>query len=474
MRRRWWIWAAALCLTLLVAAVMVTSSFRQPISRPNRVPSPARRATQLRVPPPLFGKWYVEALRGVRDLEERDAAALEKHLRNQPGDEVARLKLMAYAIRGDQTGSPESRERRARHALFLVDHNPRSEILHSPYSMFLPGQLTDDEYRRAKSLWERAVTANPADARVAWNAAAFYRELDPQRYQEFLAKAVELDTANPHYGRELGLRYAQAVVEVGRAGKLETSAAAVAALRQLDESQSAGVVEAAVRLLQSEYNTSLMFGRENRQMGELARRLFRRAEILNPELDRVWVYPQLDPKLVGSMAPGAASRPSDDWVREAEKLVRRLGVEAFPELPEIVADTLVQRGCRIPQGRHEAERANVVRGEFFAKGQRAWAVLCSAGGYSSILLFRSDTDSTPDELAKAEDKNYFQNEGTGYFYSREIRPVGRDFVVGHYRAYGGPKPPPIDHQGIDDAFLEKASVTHYWHDGKWLRLQGAD
>jgi hypothetical protein len=44
----------------------------------------------------------------------------------------------------------------------------------------------------------------------------------------------------------------------------------------------------------------------------------------------------------------------------------------------------------------------------------------------------------------------------------------------HYRAYGGPKPPNIDHQGIDDAFIEKASTTHYFHQGKWLKLTGAD
>ena len=44
----------------------------------------------------------------------------------------------------------------------------------------------------------------------------------------------------------------------------------------------------------------------------------------------------------------------------------------------------------------------------------------------------------------------------------------------HYRAYGGPEPPPIDHHGIDDAFLEKASVTWQdFHQGKWLQLQGA-
>ena len=44
-----------------------------------------------------------------------------------------------------------------------------------------------------------------------------------------------------------------------------------------------------------------------------------------------------------------------------------------------------------------------------------------------------------------------------------------DFIMRHYRAYGGPRPPPIEHQGIDDAFLEKASVTWYFYNGKWLR-----
>jgi len=35
-------------------------------------------------------------------------------------------------------------------------------------------------------------------------------------------------------------------------------------------------------------------------------------------------------------------------------------------------------------------------------------------------------------------------------------------------------PLPIDHQGIDDPFQEKASSVHYYHAGKWLRLAGAD
>ena len=59
-------------------------------------------------------------------------------------------------------------------------------------------------------------------------------------------------------------------------------------------------------------------------------------------------------------------------------------------------------------------------------------------------------------------------------YSRAISAVGREYIVRHAQIYGGPTPPQIDHQGIDDAFVEKGSVVLYWDRGKWLQLKGAD
>jgi len=59
-------------------------------------------------------------------------------------------------------------------------------------------------------------------------------------------------------------------------------------------------------------------------------------------------------------------------------------------------------------------------------------------------------------------------------YLSEISAVDRKFILRHYRAYGGPNPPPIDHNGIDDSFLEKASVIWYRYHGKWITLKGAD
>jgi len=74
-----------------------------------------------------------------------------------------------------------------------------------------------------------------------------------------------------------------------------------------------------------------------------------------------------------------------------------------------------------------------------------------------------------------EDRNYLQGIGADQIgFSRGIRPVRSEFIMRHYKAYGGPKPPAFSHQGIDDAFIEKASVTWYLHEGNWLKLTGAD
>jgi hypothetical protein len=77
--------------------------------------------------------------------------------------------------------------------------------------------------------------------------------------------------------------------------------------------------------------------------------------------------------------------------------------------------------------------------------------------------------------AKGPDTTWLQDKGNGKIgYSRAISAVGRKFIVDHYSAYGGPKPPPIDDQGINDAFVEKASIVRYYYRGNWLELTGAD
>ncbi len=152
----------------------------------------------------------------------------------------------------------------------------------------------------------------------------------------------------------------------------------------------------------------------------------------------------------------------------------RLPPADFKELPSNLVRELERRSCAIPQD-YTKERGNVIRGDFKTPGQTDWAVLCSVNGSSSILVFWKGSEDHPAEMARAEDRTFLQVIGDEEIgFSRRIRAVGKHFIMRHYRTHGGPAPPPIDHQGINDMFLDKASVVYFYHRQKWLRLTGAD
>jgi hypothetical protein len=80
------------------------------------------------------------------------------------------------------------------------------------------------------------------------------------------------------------------------------------------------------------------------------------------------------------------------------------------------------------------------------------------------------------ELARQPDRDRLQNVGpVGVIgFSRELGVADPKFIQEHHELYGGPKPPPLDHDGINDMFVGKASVVWYRYQGRWLQLTGAD
>jgi hypothetical protein len=173
--------------------------------------------------------------------------------------------------------------------------------------------------------------------------------------------------------------------------------------------------------------------------------------------------------LLLSVAPAGAQ----DWAK-ADLAVRRLAPSAFPELPTAVQRELNRRGCTIPQslsGTHE----NVVKGQFTSAKQTDWAVLCSVKRRSSILVFRDGSSASIAQLAPAPDADFLQVISDGAIgYSRGIGVAKADVIRLHYQVYGGAKPPPLDHDGIDDAFNEKGSAVWYWYRGRWRQLTGSN
>jgi hypothetical protein len=179
--------------------------------------------------------------------------------------------------------------------------------------------------------------------------------------------------------------------------------------------------------------------------------------------------------LSSTLAAFQNQREADRW-KLADAATVRLSPQSFRQLPRDIIRNLQNRGCTIPQEFGNSEPHNVVRGEFITRGQKDWAVLCSRKRNSSILVFWGGSVSKVSAIAASPDIGFLQtiDGARNIGFSRALGAVGRDYILKHYHAYGGPKPPSIDHQGINDVYVEKGSVVHYYHRGKWLELQGAD
>ena len=174
---------------------------------------------------------------------------------------------------------------------------------------------------------------------------------------------------------------------------------------------------------------------------------------------------------------GLTAGETPDWDK-ADADILRLPPFDFPELPAPIARELVRRGCLIPQAEQWADGLhNVISGQFRRPGQTDWAILCSIDRISSILVFWNGSAADV-EVVNGEqraDRHYLQGMGDQPpAFSRLIGAVGKEYILVHYARHGGPEPPPIDHQGINNAFAGKVSTVRYWYKGEWLHLTGAD
>jgi hypothetical protein len=140
--------------------------------------------------------------------------------------------------------------------------------------------------------------------------------------------------------------------------------------------------------------------------------------------------------------------------------VPRLDLSSFTAVPPAVRSGLKQQGCTIPQTFLARKPENVVRGSFTGPSSSEWAALCSVGGVSEILVFRATSTRPVARLAKFPDENFVQAVAPGRSgYSRRLRAVPT-------RVRGL--------NGIEDAFLEKASTVWVYERGRWQEKPGAD
>ena len=432
---------------------------------------PKKAQFRLNVVSPLQGTspQLQKSLIDVIDLTEADAAQLERQLNADPENVSARFKLMAYDQRADRAADPENRARRFQNALWMIEHHPEFELLHSQVLNFSSGEISLVDYRRAVTLWGAASSSHANDATVQWNAAGFFEGVDSLLHRHYLEATVAADPNHPKALRPLAHLYALAILDGGASTTYAEAA--------LEASKNVWILGNAAYMLQSQFNRLLQAGQPTPRLAEAAERYFLRAKAIDPNLDRQAILPQIDLKEIERAwrAEAKAQLASQARFDDAVDKIRRLPIDAFPQLPATIAKVLIARKCTVPQPYEEEGSHNVIRGQFFAAGQNGWAVLCSVNRSTTLLAFRNDDDNNPDTISSGEDRDHLQGVGGDKIsYSRKIASVDRAFILRHYHAYGGAAPPPIEHQAIDDAFIGKASLTMYFHQGKWIGLQGAD
>jgi len=157
--------------------------------------------------------------------------------------------------------------------------------------------------------------------------------------------------------------------------------------------------------------------------------------------------------------------------KEMPYRIRRLPVSSFPELPMAVAAALTTRGCLIPQT-YEAKRPeNVIHASLERAGSQDWAVLCSAQGEVSLLVFLASgvgSGAAPAVVVKkAEMKCLEVRNALGEMgFDWGIDPAGPKRV--HDAQAGMPhRLPLLDHDCVAASEGDGKTIYHLYRDGAW-------
>jgi hypothetical protein len=173
------------------------------------------------------------------------------------------------------------------------------------------------------------------------------------------------------------------------------------------------------------------------------------------------------PRSVEQIETGRVRMPGG---AEVAYRIRLLPLLSFPGLPSAVAAQLNERECMVPQTYEARSPENVVKASLERKGSEDWAVLCSVDGATTLYVFFQSQPSAPMALRRQRDTEWLGSEAAGEYGSAwgiERRgPSQMRMPKG-----GAAGNAAFDHDGIEDAFVEKSSTTHYFQDGTWMVLE---
>jgi hypothetical protein len=160
--------------------------------------------------------------------------------------------------------------------------------------------------------------------------------------------------------------------------------------------------------------------------------------------------------------------------RPTPYLIRRLPINAFPQLPGAVQDALTRRGCLIPQTYEAHQPENVVNASLERRGSSDWAILCSVDGRVSLLVFLA-SGGGPMVVASAQETDRLQaHAATNVLgFNWGIDPASPETV--HEAQFGMRHPPPrLDHDALADSVIDRRTIYRAYAKGAWTVIDTRD
>jgi hypothetical protein len=147
--------------------------------------------------------------------------------------------------------------------------------------------------------------------------------------------------------------------------------------------------------------------------------------------------------------------------------IRLLPVASFPDLPSAVAAQLRSRRCMIPQTFEAQAPENVIHGAFRSTSSSDWAVLCSVEGSTTLYVFFAGQVDAPLALRSQPDTAWLGAEpGSSIFGSAWGIALRTAANLRASRQLHGAAI--FDHDGIEDAHLDRSATVRFFEDGRWL------
>ena len=153
-------------------------------------------------------------------------------------------------------------------------------------------------------------------------------------------------------------------------------------------------------------------------------------------------------------------------------LIRHLPVSSFPEIPDELAVQLNRRGCLIPQTYEAHHPENVIHASLERPGSSDWAVLCSAEGTVSLLVYFSSAPTKLHMLSAAPETERLQaHDPSGVLgFNWGIDPASPRQV--HTAQIGLlHRPAPVDHDALADSLIDHRTIYHFYLKNLWTVLE---